>query len=441
VPSVTGFKGKVHPPMSSLSMGNRILLMDDPHTGADLLHMVQGLGHDAVLAASASEAATRLRNQRFALCLADVRLAPEQIEALLEAAHAARPPVPVVAITAGPSVKEAVAALRAGAVDFLCRPFSLELCADTIRRVLAAPSDGASAVVVGEHPAVRLMVERIDHVAGTDANILIRGEAGTGKEMIARLLHAASTRSDGPFVAVSAAELPDALAETALFGDAERAGLLAQAAGGTLFLDEVHDLPVAAQQRLLRSLEERGPARVRIISASTRNFEQLLREGAFSDDLYYRLDVIPIEVPALRERVEDIAILADHFRRDTNARAALTVPGFSAEVLKRLCSYPWPGNLRQLQATVDRVVRQAGDRQVDLEDLPTTLRPDVVELGVGTLDLPPSGVDLRLLLTRLEDRLIGQALQRTGGNKNRAAELLGMNRTTLVEKLRRRNVA
>jgi DNA-binding NtrC family response regulator len=167
----------------------------------------------------------------------------------------------------------------------------------------------------------------------------------------------------------------------------------------------------------------------------------MVRDGILSDDLYYRLDVIPIEVPALRERKDDIPMLADYFRREINARIGLAVPGFSPEVMKRLCSYDWPGNIRQLEATVEKLVHLAADRAVTLNDLPTNLRADVVDLGVGIVDLPPYGVDLRLLLTRLEERLIGQALERTGGNKNRAAELLGMNRTTLVEKLRRRNVA
>jgi two-component system response regulator AtoC len=368
-----------------------------------------------------------------------------------------RPPVPVVALTGEATVKNAVAALRAGAVDFLSKPFHAELFAETVRRALGTlagsndgrrASDGAS--LVGEHPAVRLMLERIDQVAGTAANILIRGETGTGKQMIARLVHAASPRRAEPFVVVNLAELPDALPESELFGAPGRPGKILQAQHGTLFLDEISALARPLQERLLRVLRERAvPAEdgtmvgvdVRVIAASSRNLEQLVRDGTMRDDLYYRLDVIPIEVPALRERKEDIPLLADYFRREANTRAGLTVPPFSPEVVSRLVSHDWPGNIRQLETTVERLVHLAGDRPVTLIDLPTTLRADIFDLGVGTLDLPPYGVDLRLLLTRLEDRLIGQALERTGGNKNRAAELLGMNRTTLVEKLRRRNVA
>jgi two-component system, NtrC family, response regulator AtoC len=434
-------------------MGTRILLVDDePASRTALGRLVASLGHDGVVASDAGEALTRLQSEDFDLCLVD----ETDAHALLEAARAHRPPVPVVALTSEASVKSAVAALRAGAVDFLSRPFHAELFKETLCRALGTmasndvPREGAS--VVSEHPAMRLMLERIDQVADTDANVLIRGENGTGKQMIARLVHASSVRRGGPFVAVNVADLPESLAEAELFGEkGGREGRIVSAQYGTLFLDEVGALPKALQSKLLTVLQEREvvpagggepvPINVRVIAATSKPLEQMVRDGALRDDLYYRLDVIPIEVPPLRERPEDIPILADYVRREVNARAGLSVPGFSAEVVKRLASYDWPGNVRQLETTVERIVHQAADRAVTLNDLPTNLRADVVELGVGIVDLPPYGVDLRLLLTRLEDRLIGQALERTGGNKNRAAELLGMNRTTLVEKLRRRNVA
>jgi DNA-binding NtrC family response regulator len=224
---------------------------------------------------------------------------------------------------------------------------------------------------------------------------------------------------------------------------------LATAQHGTLFLDEVGELPKELQARVLRALKEKTldaphgstPFDVRVIAASNRHVDQMAREGTFLEELYYCLNVIPIEMPPLRERREDISLLADHFRRRANAREGRNVPAFAPEILERLCSYDWPGNVRQLQSTVDRLIANARLRDVCLSDLPANLRTDVIDLGANMLDLPPSGLDLRLLLTQLEDRLIGQALQRTNGNKNRAAELLGMNRTTLVEKLRRRNVA
>jgi DNA-binding NtrC family response regulator len=174
------------------------------------------------------------------------------------------------------------------------------------------------------------------------------------------------------------------------------------------------------------------------VAATTQNLEQVVRDGQFLEELYYRLNVIPMEIPSLRDRPEDIPILVDHFRLAANARRGRSVPTFSPEVLVRMGACAWPGNVRQLGITVDRLVSTAKDRGVSANDLPPNLRTDVGDLSPALVDLPPNGVDLRLLLTQLEERLIEQALQRTGGNKNRAAELLGMNRTTLVEKLRRR---
>jgi two-component system, NtrC family, response regulator AtoC len=440
-------------------MGTRILLVDDEPAARDTLHrLVVALGHDGVMASDGADALAKMQNESFDLCLADAQM-PEG-GAVLEAARARRPPVPVVALTGEATVKHAVAALRAGAVDFLSKPFHSEILAQTVRRALgntsrsndnAHPTEGAT--LVGEHPAIRLMLERIDQVADSDANVLIRGEAGTSKQLIARLVHGSSARRSGPFVVVELAHLPEAQADAELFGEPGdgRQGRLFEAQQGTLFLDEVSALPKAVQAKLLRVLQDHAlvvpgsaepvPVDVRIIASASRNLDQAVRDGTLSDDLYYRLDVIPIDVPALRERKDDIPVLADHFRREINARAGLDVPGFSAEVMKRLSSYDWPGNIRQLETTIEKLVQLAADRAVTLNDLPTNLRADVVDLGVGIVDLPPYGVDLRLLLTRLEERLIGQALERTGGNKNRAAELLGMNRTTLVEKLRRRSVA
>jgi DNA-binding NtrC family response regulator len=440
-------------------MATRILLVDDePAARAALHRLVVALGHDGVLAADGADALAKMQTESFDLCLADADMPAGSAAALLEAARMRRPPVPVVAMTGDATVKHAVAALRAGAVDFLSKPFHTESLAQALRRALGTATgsnDGPhatdSATLVGEHPAIRLMLERIDQVADTDANVLIRGEAGTGKQMIARLVHASSARRGGPFIAVSLGDLPEPIADAELFGEPGRAGRILAAQHGTLFLDEISAMPRPVQTKLLRMLQEREvlspedgqpiPVNIRIIAAASRNLEQMVRDGTLSDDLYYRLDVIPIEVPALRERKDDIPVLADHFRREINARMGLDVPGFSPEVMKRLGSYDWPGNIRQLETIVEKLVHLATDRPVTLNDLPTNLRADVVDLGVSIVDLPPYGVDLRLLLTRLEERLIGQALERTGGNKNRAAELLGMNRTTLVEKLRRRSVA
>jgi transcriptional regulator with PAS, ATPase and Fis domain len=336
-------------------------------------------------------------------------------------------------------------------------------------RQLASPEIAAAtwrgrqtpgAAVIGDHPAMKQVLERVDQVAATDASVLIRGETGTGKEVIARLLHGASHRRAAPFVAINMAAIPEALAESELFGhvrgaftgaDKARTGRLVAAHRGTLFFDEIGDMPRALQAKLLRVLQERVvspvggtdgiPVDVRVIAATHRNLEAMVQDGTFREDLFYRLDVIPIEIPPLRERRQDIPALAEHFRNEVNAREGRSVRGFALDVMQRLCSYDWPGNVRELENLIERLVVVAAGRMVMIEDLPPALRTNVIDLESGTLELPASGVDLRTLLAQLEERLIGQALERTGGNKNRAAELLGMNRTTLVEKLRRRNVA
>jgi transcriptional regulator with PAS, ATPase and Fis domain len=307
---------------------------------------------------------------------------------------------------------------------------------------------------------MRLVLDRVEQIADTDASVLIRGETGTGKEVVARLIHGASARRAGPFVAVNVAAIPEALAESELFGhvrgaftgaDKARSGRFLAAHGGTLFFDEIGEMPRNVQVKLLRALQEREvtsvggtesiPVDVRVIAATHRNLETMIAEGKFREDLFYRLDVVPIEIPPLRDRRLDIPALAEHFRVEVNAREGRGVPGLALDVMQRLCAYDWPGNVRELENLVERLVVVAGNRMVVMEDLPPHLRTNVVDLEHATLDLPESGVDLRLFLGQLEERLIAQALERTGGNKNRAAELLGMNRTTLVEKLRRRNVA
>ncbi len=290
--------------------------------------------------------------------------------------------------------------------------------------------------------------------------MLIRGETGTGKEVIARLLHGASARRTGPFVAVNMAAIPEPLAEAELFGhvrgaftgaDKARAGRLVAAHGGTLFLDEIGEMPRSVQAKLLRVLQERevtpvgggasSPIDVRVMAATHRDLEEMVEDGDFREDLYYRLDVVPLAIPPLRERREDIAALAEHFRREVNAREGRSVRGFALDVMQRLTHYDWPGNVRELENLVERLVVVAGTRMVVMADLPSHMRTEVLDLEQR--GARPSGDGRRSphAADGIEERLIAEALARTGGNRNRAAELLGLNRTTLVEKLRRRNVA
>lgn len=428
----------------------RILLVDDDKASRDALSRVtQGLGYDYVAAENLARALDALASRPFELCILSLGLPVETVRDVIASAHARKAAIPIVVRAAQGTVGEIVAAFRMGAVDFIPESCHDGLCAGVIERGLAergrgvAPLRTSGATLIGDHPAMHVVLERVNQVADSDANVLVRGEDGTGKEVVARLLHACGARRRGPFVTLRLS--PGQGGVTSLFGaDHATGGKLQEAEHGTLFIDEIALLPRELQVGLLRLVRDPANRRrsdVRIVAATTKNLEQCVREGEFIEDLYYRLNIIPIEIPPLRERLEDIPILVEHFRRAANAFRGRETPPFPPEVLVRLGEYPWPGNVRQLESVVANLVTAANDRAVTMVDLPASLRTDVKTLGAGIVDLPPHGIDLRLLLTQLEDRLIGQALARTGGNKNRAAELLGLNRTTLVEKLRRRTVA
>jgi two-component system, NtrC family, response regulator AtoC len=444
-------------------MLKQILVVDDDAAlRADLVRLVQGIGCEAVASAGAADAIARLGDARFDLCIVDLGLPAEEGTAVIMKANTCRPPVAAVALTARGA--GAVDALRSGAAEIMAKPVCRAALADLLLRLMAggpAQRPSCRAEVIGDHPGMREVLDRVDQIADTDAAVLIRGETGTGKEVIARLIHGASARRGGPFVAVNLAAIPEPLAEAELFGqvagaftdvDRSRAGRLVAAHGGTLFLDEIGEMPRSVQARLLRVLQERtvtpigggGVAvaiDVRVIAATHRDLDQLIAEGRFREDLYYHLGVVPIEIPPLRARSEDVPALAEHFRREVNAREGRCVPGFALDVMRRFAHYGWPGNVRELENLVERLVVLAGSRMVVMDDLPPHLRAPEVEPERDGLDLPVGGVDLRVFLIELEERFIAEALERTGGNRHRAAELLGINRNTLAEKLRRRHVA
>jgi two-component system response regulator AtoC len=437
-------------------MRSRILIIEDDATSREnLARVAASLGHEHTLTENITAALDALAGKSFDLCVISLGLSPEAVRNVVASTQSRRHPIPFIARTTQAKVREIVHAFRLGAVDYIPYPCDDELCGEVIghalaERGLAGPGRTHGATLVGEHPAMQVVLERVDQVANSSASVLIQGEQGTGKEVVARLIHACGSRRGGPFVTIrlTGGEAPTAAwllgAGTGAADGLSLPSKLGEAEHGTLFIDEIGNLPRDLQISLLRLMRDpasRSRADVRIIAATARNLEQAVREGTFIEDLYYRLNIIPIEIPPLRERLEDIPILVEHFRRAANSSSGKEAPPFPPDVLVRLGEFAWPGNVRQLEGVVSRLVAGAKDRGITVADLPASLRTDVNALGTSIVDLPPHGLDLRLLLTQLEDRLIGQALERTGGNKNRAAELLGMNRTTLVEKLRRRNVA
>jgi two-component system, NtrC family, response regulator AtoC len=429
-------------------MPNRFLFVDADAAGQAALQQVAlRLERKCVMAATAEAAREQLRAESFDLCVVDTNL-PGGGEQVIQTAQACQPWTPVIALAGHSTVTEVVTAFRTGAAEFLPRPFHPDLAVAIIRRVVHQSVSGSlgdetsGACLIGDHPAIRVVLDRIEQAADSGASVFIHGEEGTGQEIVARLIHACSSRRAGPFVAVQ----PDVNLENGSdpFAVNDTPDEVTASLGGTLFIDDVATLATEAQLALLgvlknpKALGGGSGKDLRVVAATTQNMEQVVRDGDFLTELYYRLNVIPVSIPPLRDRPEDIPTLLDHFRRSANARRNRNVPPFSPEVLVKLGASSWPGNVRQVAETVDRLVSTVKDRAVTVNDLPPGLRTDVVGLGPTLVDLPRDGVDLRLLLTQLEDRLIEQALQRTGGNKNRAAELLGMNRTTLVEKLRRK---
>ncbi len=324
--------------------------------------------------------------------------------------------------------------------------------------------------LVGESPEIQNIFKTIEKVAQTDSTVLITGESGTGKELVARAIHEISARSNRPWVVVNCGAIPSELMEAEFFGHMRgaftgatqtRQGRFELAHGGTLFLDEVGDIPLHLQVKLLRVLQTRqfepiGSSKtievdVRIITATNRDLEDLTHKKEFREDLYYRLNVIPIKIPPLRDRRTDIPILVNHFISQFNGLAGYSVEPIVGKIMDALLAYDWPGNVRELQNLMERLVILKGQGTVDLGDLPHRIFQKYAETcpqGTGALSewefprmvLPQSGVDLKAIVGAFENHLVDQALVRTNGNKNRASELLQMNRTTLVEKLRKRGM-
>ena len=316
--------------------------------------------------------------------------------------------------------------------------------------------------IVGQHQAMRTVVETIERVAKSTCTVLITGESGTGKELVVAALHDASPRAHKPLVTVNCGAIPENLIESELFGHAKgaftgahatRQGFVAAAEGGTLFLDEVGELPLTVQVKLLRLLQQReytmvGDSRIhkcdiRIVAATNRDLEADVGQRRFREDLYYRLNVVHVELPALRDRGDDIELLATHFLKACALRSGRPdVVGFAPDALEALRSYNWPGNVRSLENTIERAVLFATGSHVTAADLPDRIRQAQAATSIvaAAEPLPTTGIDLRAAVERYENDLIVKALEKTGRNKNQAARLLGLNRTTLVEMLKRKGL-
>ncbi|MBI4042601.1 MAG: sigma-54-dependent Fis family transcriptional regulator [Deltaproteobacteria bacterium] len=399
--------------------------------------------------------------------------------------HKANPDVPVILMAPAAFPYLPNAFQKSGVLDCLHKPLALSSIRAALHRLLTfsvahreneiketrlpqqismekVEREERRGIIIGESQAMKQVLEMVDKVADSDSTILITGASGTGKELIARRIHRLSGRKDQPLVSVNCSALPETLLESELFGHEKgaftgategRLGRFAKAHRGSIFLDEIGDLTQIVQVKLLRVIQEKEfeavgsntPKKidVRIIAATHRNLEKAVADKRFREDLYYRLNVIPIHLPLLRERGEDIPLLVDHFIRQYNKREKRDISGISAEALKALRDYDWPGNIREIENLIERLVILKGSGEIQLNDLNPQIcaRGKAVEearqSSLFSYDLPTEGFNLRETLLEVEKQILVQALERTRWNRNRASKLLGLKRTTLIEKMKR----
>jgi DNA-binding NtrC family response regulator len=431
----------------------RVLVVDNDAAMVRLLgRHLEGEGHEVATTTSGPEALALLEREDFDVVLTDLVMDDKDGLEVVRAVQRGAAGTRVLVMTAFGSVESAIQTMREGAYDYLRKPFKLEEVSLAIaaaledrrlreenRRLRAEVAQRFSFDnILGRSPAMQRVFERVRAVANSEAAVLLLGESGTGKELVARALHQASDRRARPFVAVNCAAIPDTLLESELFGHEKGAftgasrrhrGLFEEAGGGMLFLDEVADIPLALQAKLLRVLQDKqirpvGSAReiqldLRVISATHRDLSAMVSEGTFREDLYYRLAVIPVRLPSLRERPEDIMLLASHFLARAAAAAGRTFEGFDEEATSWLVQHRWPGNVRELENMVERAVTLAAERRIGRADLGTEFVPT-----------GPGG-GLRPTLAELEQQYIRQVLDETKGDKSAAARILGVSVRTL----------
>ncbi|CTU57642.1 TPA: sigma-54-dependent response regulator transcription factor ZraR [Escherichia albertii] len=434
-----------------------ILVVDDDISHCTILQaLLRGWGYNVALANSGRQALAQVREQVFDLVLCDVRMAEMDGIATLKEIKALNPAIPVLIMTAYSSVETAVEALKTGALDYLIKPLDFDNLQATLEKALAhthcvdaeMPAVSASQFgMVGKSAAMQHLLSEIALVAPSEATVLIHGDSGTGKELVARAIHASSARREKPLVALNCAALNESLLESELFGhekgaftgaDKRREGRFVEADGGTLFLDEIGDISPMMQVRLLRAIQEREvqrvgsnqtiPVDVRLIAATHRDLAEEVNAGRFRQDLYYRLNVVAIEVPSLRQRREDIPLLADHFLQRFAERNRKAVKGFTPQAMDLLIHYDWPGNIRELENAVERAVVLLTGEYISERELPLAIASTPIPLAQSQ-DIQP--------LVEVEKEVILAALEKTGGNKTEAARQLGITRKTLLAKLSR----
>ncbi len=459
----------------------KVLVVDDDPGMLEFLElMLKSKGYQVTAVNDGKSAIDKIHSERFDIVIADIRMKPVDGLTVLKEAKSVDKDAIVIMISAYASTETALAAMKEGAYDYLPKPFKIDEMYKVLeeavqKRALAKDDDKKESepehetlhfgLFIGESPEMYRVYDLIERVARVDSNVLITGESGTGKELVAKAIHKLSARAEGPFIAVNCGGVPEALIESELFGykkgaftgaTHDKMGLVEAAQGGTLFLDEIGDLTPALQVKLLRVLQEKTvrrigdtrdiPVDVRIIAATNRNIEEMVINGEFREDLYYRLNVIPIHLPPLRERREDIPLLAKFFLEKYSKKLGKDVQRISSFAMDILKNYDFPGNVRELENIIERGVA--------LEKT-TIILPESLTISVGLLktrqkkeepeygmfqEIPPGGLDLDALLERIEKHYLLQALHKSRGSKQRAAELLKMSFRSFRYRLSKYNI-
>lgn len=445
-------------------MQERILIIDDDKEMCTLLEEVlSGEGFSLTTSSDSGEALKLLKKEDFDVVITDLMMEGLKGLELLQESKRIAPLTPVIIITAFGTIESAIKAMKMGAFDYLTKPFPLDELILTVKkamenRMLKQEVNRLKREVafryqfhniIGRSNSMQRIYDLIERISDSSSNVLITGESGTGKELVAKAIHYSSKRKEGHFVAINCAAIPETLLESELFGyrkgaftDAktDKKGLIFIAHEGTLFLDEITEMPYSLQAKLLRVIEEKKvrplgdtqsyPLDLRVIATSNRDIKTLIQKGQFREDLYYRLKVVDIEMPPLRERKEDILLLAENFLKRFSKEMGKEVISLSEEVKKIMLNYSWPGNVRELENIIERAIILSKGKIIQPEDLPSSMRQPTEEEAIE------KALQQGLSLDQLEKEYIKKVLRQVGGNKSRAAEILGLDRKTLYRKLK-----
>ncbi|MCE3010669.1 MAG: sigma-54 dependent transcriptional regulator [Proteobacteria bacterium] len=455
---------------------SRVLIVDDESTLRTALFRVLDRKGLSVLTANRIEEARLLTqgDQTLDLALVDLNLPDGDGIEFMSQLKAQHPSCEVIILTGHATIESAIRATQKGAFHFITKPFNMEEILSLVDKALTHKKLQAENQqlrselhqkynfdkIIGRSEGIQNVLSLIERVSDSDSTVLVTGESGTGKELIAKAVHYNSNRADQPFVAINCGAIPSELLESELFGHVKgaftgaisnRIGRFELADGGTIFLDEIGDLEPALQVKLLRVLQERSfepvggtksvQVNVRVIAATNKNLEDLVEKGLFREDLYYRLNVIPMTIPALRDRKADIPLLMSHFMEQFNRTKGRKLSGIHPEAMECLVNYAWPGNIRELENLVERIAILKGQGTIEVNDLPAKYRASAtMPVTAKSFEIPDEGLDFNTAVDQFENQLILRALEKTNWNRNQAAQMLRLNRTTLVEKIKKKGL-